>query len=189
MKSIIGMLNHIKLNKMATLEDVFYLYERNKLFYKKQKRIFEKNDPVQPVIIGDTSVPCSLSVKCYIRQGEECPICLENIMLKKDAFLTGCGHSFHRKCLFKMFENKWNQRLFSTLKCPMCRCVLGVPTLLERYKINYQKQINHLDELENFWFTKDYEMPHYCTNTKCNIHYLGMKPSCYRCKHFIEKGQ
>lgn len=187
----------VKLNKilkMSTSEEVYSLYERNHLLYTSncinEKIVSEKNNyltnhTIKPITIGDSSIPCCLHVKCYIRQGEECPICLENIMLKKDAFLTGCGHAFHRHCLLKMFENKWNQKLFSALKCPMCRCGLGFPTLLERY-ISSE---NHLDELENFWLTKDFQMPHYCTNIKeyC-VHYLGMNKACYKCKDYVENG-
>ena len=171
---------------MATAEDVFPLYER--------KRSFTSGEVVQPVTIGDQSVPCRFRVKCYIRPGEECPICLEKIMLKKDAFLTGCGHSFHRGCLFKTFQAKWNENPFSVLRCPMCRCGLGFPLLLEKYRSlddnHYSK--NHLDELENFWLTKDFHMPYYCILVKKGrrdpVHYLGMKPSCTNCSDYIHHG-
>jgi hypothetical protein len=166
-------------------EDVFYLYERNKLIYSD----FCFRETVQPITIGETCVPCKMNIKCYIRQGEECPICLEKIMLKKDAFLTGCGHAFHRKCLFKTFESRWKAKPYSALRCPLCRCGLGAPTLLTRYvnSINMKKKHDYIDQLENFWITKDFMMPHFCDNIK-KSHYLGMNKNCYKCTDYQKFG-
>jgi hypothetical protein len=108
-------------------------------------------------------------------------------MMKKNAYLTGCGHAFHRSCLFRTLESSWREKLFTILKCPLCRCKLGVPLLLERYTVE-DKQPNHLDVIENFWLTKDFLLPHFCTNTKRKNHYLGMHRSCDRCKEYREKG-
>ena len=108
-------------NYSATAEDVFYLYERNKCVYDNCKLAGRRcpdsdlemecycsisNTSVLPITIGDQSVKCDFKRKVYIKQGEECSICLEQIYQKNNAYLTSCGHSFHRSCLFKAFENK-----------------------------------------------------------------------------------
>jgi hypothetical protein len=187
---------------MSTAEDVFSLYERNKLVYancanKEQpcphtwrgQSFCYMSEPVQPFTIGDQTVPCRLHVKCYLRPDQECPICLEKIAIKKDAFLTGCGHAFHRKCLFTAIEMKWKQKLYSVLKCPLCRTGLSISSFLyERYINSDSKKVHQLDQLENFWLTKDLLLPHYCTNRKSGVHYLGMKHSCTNCKQYRKKG-
>jgi hypothetical protein len=165
--------------KMSTSEEVFALYEKNQLFDTKKI--------IEPLTIGDPSIPCRFSVKTYIRPGEECAICLDKIQLKKDAYLTGCGHAFHRSCLFKTLESKWREKLFRVLACPLCRCKLGIPEFLERYAIQDQDP-NHLDIIENFWLTKDFLLPHFCSYTKKKIHYLGMSRCCKQCKEYQEKG-
>ena len=107
---------------ISTAEDVFYLYERNSSWYyncKKQlifpicKSIYsingnnnyecfcESNQIVKPITIGNQNVSCSLERKCYITPGKECPICFDKILRKSEAYLTGCGHAFHKKCIFK----------------------------------------------------------------------------------------
>lgn len=161
-----------------TSEEVFALFEM------KQEKI---NKIVQPLRIGDSSISCRFSVKCYIRPGEECPVCLEKIILKKDSYLTDCGHAFHRQCLFQVLENKWKENLFTILQCPLCRCKLGVPEFSERYCF---QDVNpcYLDILENFWLTKDLTLPHYCTKTTKTIHYLGMSKKCRLCKSYREHG-
>lgn len=165
-------------NKMYQ-EDVFNLYERNKLIYSENPDV----EFVQPLTIGEISVPCKFKTKCYIYEGEECAICLDKITKKKDAFLTGCGHAFHRKCLFTSFEMKWKCKPFSALRCPLCRCGLGFPDLLTRYINNN----NDLDQLENFWLTKEYWMPKYCGNIQTS-HYLGFNKNCDNCLHYRKYG-
>lgn len=160
-------------------EDVFNLYERNKLIYSENPDV----EFVQPLTIGEISVPCKFKTKCYIYEGEECAICLDKITRKKDAFLTGCGHAFHRKCLFTSFEMKWKCKPFSALRCPLCRCGLGFPDLLTRYINNN----NDLDQLENFWLTKEYWMPKYCGNIQTS-HYLGFNKNCDNCLHYRKYG-
>jgi Ring finger domain len=185
---------------MTTVEDVFYLYERNSLFYSNCLCLdkFEQcptkwtNEcycfmgvDVNPITIGDTNLRCRLNTKCYIKPGEECPICYESINTKTNAFLTSCGHSFHRKCLFKVYENKCKKSVFTNFRCPMCRTVISNYLFHDKY--NIKKNMNTLDYLENFWITKDYEVPTYCSN-KYN-HYLGMNNSCKKCKFYRMKGQ
>lgn len=169
-----------------TEEDVFYLYERNKNIYsnckllKKQCPSMYNNicycneeDDVIPLTIGDQNVKCKLNVKCYIKFGEECPVCLQEIIHKKNAYITGCGHSYHRLCLFKVFEEIRKKNSYSSLKCCICRCFLGFPDLFQKYNFND----NLFDQLENFWLSYDYIVPFYCKNK----HYIGMDNNCKRC--------
>ena len=86
---------------MTTTDDIFWLYERDKRAYcycnNKQDYIpgsnvcnnycFE-NIPVSSLTIGDTEIPCNINRKSYIKQGEECSICLENVMTKNTAYLS-----------------------------------------------------------------------------------------------------
>ena len=174
---------------MVCDEDVFYLYERNRFTTKKVCEFYIREKIVQPITIGETCIPCKLSKKCYIYPGEECAICLDNILLKKDAYLTGCGHAFHRTCLFKTFETKWSLKPFSTLKCPICRCGLGLPILMTRYHNSMRMNHKHdfMDQLENFWITKDFIIPHYCDNIQ-KSHYLGMNKACSKCRRYQQFG-
>ena len=170
-----------------TIDDVFYLYERNKTIYNNCKLLNKEcityydnicycflDENVFPITIGEQTINCMLNRKCYIKIGEECPICLEKIIYKTNAYLTGCGHAYHRLCLFKVFETQWKQKPYSTFKCCICRCYLGCPDLFERYN----KNGNELDQLENFWLSKDYIMGIFCGRNK---HYLGMNNKCKKC--------
>jgi hypothetical protein len=106
---------------MSTLEDVFYLYERNSRYYHdclQQNNIENCNDcwsnecycyqkqDVLPFTIGDQDTPCDIKIKCYIRPGDECPICFDKIITKRSAFITNCGHSYHKKMFVKMYGVK-----------------------------------------------------------------------------------
>lgn len=191
---------------MTTAEDVFYLYERNSRYYHDcnfKNQIEECSDcwnnecfchlnqDVIPFTIGDQYVPCDLKIKCYIKPGHECPICYDTILQKSSAFITNCGHAFHKKCIFKCMEIKWiNNGYISNANCPLCRCSLGHPELMQRYKSSYFslnfKYDNGLDKLEDFWLTKDYKLPIFCSNSY--RHYLGMNKECFVCKSYREKG-
>jgi hypothetical protein len=152
-------------------DDVFHLYERN-----------IRDDSILPITIGEQDIACRLNVKTYIKIGDECSVCLDPIFHKTDAYLTGCGHSFHKKCLCKVFKAKWEVKPFSALKCPLCRAGLGCPDLFVRY--NYESK-NQLDRLENFWITKDCLIPDLCDRGK---HYLGMKNNCQMCTQYRKTG-
>jgi len=188
---------------MSTAEDVFYLYERNSRYYHDCTKIKECEDSckyvcwcylkqdVVPFTIGDQCIPCDFKIKCYIKAGEECPICYEEIMTKTTAFITNCGHSFHKKCLFKYIETKWLSSSYtSPARCPMCRCSLGHPEFIKRYRSSYfsfnYKNDNGLDKLEDFWISKDYTLPSFCSNSY--DHYLGTDKKCFICESYREKG-
>lgn len=184
---------------MTTSEDVFWLYERNKTkeyidcikLCKPCPNLFDNeclcdsSDPILPLTIGEQTVKCRFKVKSYIKFGEECPICFDPIQHKKNAYLTGCGHAFHRKCLFNTFQAKWETKPFSTLKCPMCRAALGCPDMLERYNCCYYEEQNFLDNLEDFWLCKEYRIPDFCHSGN---HYLGMQKDCRRCINYRNNG-
>jgi hypothetical protein len=137
--------------------------------------------PVYPVTIGNSTIPCSIKRKRYIKQNEECSICLDKILKKSDAYLTPCGHSFHKLCIFKTLENK----PFSSLKCPNCRSKIGNPELISRYSGETE-----LDRLENFWITKELENPIFCrrAGSDFKLHYLGLNTECHSCKKYVKYG-
>ena len=189
---------------MSTAEDVFYLYERNSRAYYHNCEEFNmcrwgfccsnENIPiVKPITIGDQYVPCNIKYKCYIRPGQECPVCFDPIINKTTAFITSCGHSFHKKCLFNYIKTKWETTSYlSKAGCPICRCSLGFPTFIERYTNNYfnstfyEKQ-NKLDELEDFWLSNEYRLPEFCQEQY--NHYLGMNSRCRRCVLYRKFGK
>lgn len=190
---------------MSTAEDVFYLYERNSSYYYncKNKNTFpicksiyntnnnecfcESNQIVKPITIGNQDVSCSLERKCYIKPGKECPICFDKILRKSEAYLTCCGHAFHKKCIFKSFKQKIIYKPTSNFNCPMCRTKLGY----ELYDINLrykQELIPNLDDLEQFWLRgEDYMMPEICYNG--NDHYLGIRKTCKLCLNYRKSGK
>jgi hypothetical protein len=184
------------MNKAITAEDVFYLYERNKCVYDNCKLAGRRcpdaelemecycsisNTSVLPITIGDQSVKCDFKRKVYIKQGEECSICLEQIYQKNNAYLTSCGHSFHKSCLFKEFETKFVN--INTFKCPNCRSKLGYPEFYCRYTNVFKRFDSELckhynfDILEDFWLGNDFTTLQMCNRG----HALGMKNGCNRC--------
>lgn len=173
---------------MTTTDDVFSLYAH---LCSSQRCIgLEESSyasPLNPIEIGDVEVKCDLKRKCYIKAGDECPICMDPIFNKSNAYLTWCGHSFHKSCIFHYMETKWVTKYASNTHCPMCRKSLGMGlhAMNERYAIDYLKP-NYLDILENFWLTKDYTVAHVCRNRY--DHYLGMKKNCKLCRKFVVDG-
>jgi hypothetical protein len=185
---------------MATVEDVFSLYERNLYHYndcKKQNKLetcttkhLEEcycsfSIPVRPFLIGENTINCNIKRKCYIKPGEICPICLDEILTKKSAYLTRCGHPFHKKCILDSMDI-YSKKIH---RCPMCRQYLCMDILDidERYNIilgENHKVKNYLDLLENFWIKKDCTLPVVCSYN----HYLGMKKNCPTCKKYISSG-
>lgn len=175
---------------MSTAEEVFYLYERNSSVYYKE----DENDNIQevlPITIGDQDVPCNIKIKCYIKPGDECPICYDEILTKSNAFITDCGHHYHKKCLFNYIHSKWRTTSYcSTARCPMCRCSLGHPDFIQRYRSSYfsyqYSDNNELDKLEDFWLSNEYKLPEFCSNNY--DHYLGVNRDCCVCKSYRKNG-
>jgi hypothetical protein len=184
---------------MSTTEDVFALYERNKNWYclcndtvnnRKTKLCSQYcylSSPVQPLTIGDQDVPCSFARKIYIRPGEECSICLDGVLTKSSAYLSPCGHSFHKECIFKAYETKMLMKYGSQFRCPCCRGNIGAPEILERYDNSlYNQATDYMDLLETFWLHKNTRMPILCTN-KYN-HPIGLNTECNKCLEYRETG-
>ena len=172
---------------MTTAEDAFYLYERNSRHYTCY---YNDEYPVNPFTIGDQDTPCELNIRCYIKQGTECPICYESIMTKSSAFITNCGHAYHKKCLSKYLEVKWlSSSHISVAKCPLCRSSLGHPDFVQRYKSSYfslNYNNNELDKLEDFWISHEFILPSFCSNKY--DHYLGCDKNCFICQNYIKTG-
>jgi len=181
---------------MSTTEDVFQLYTRepNRVYHTcnicadpwNNKCICYLSQPIKASVIGDTEVPCSLTKKCFIKPNEECPICMNSISTYSTAYLTRCGHSFHKECIFKSMETCRinNNKLYC---CPMCRTKLGldVHEICVRYNVNSKS--TYLDELENFWLKKDFYLPHMC---RIGVsHYLGTNRECKECVTYRKTGE
>lgn len=177
---------------MSTAEDVFHLYERNsRHYYDNLEEDSEIIQNVLPLTIGEQDVPCNFKIKCYVKPGEECPICYEEVKTKSTAYITNCGHTYHKKCIFDYLQSKWlSTKYTSVARCPMCRCSLGHPEFVQRYRSSYfsytYSDDNGLDKLEDFWLSNEYKMPNFCSNGY--DHYLGMDKECEFCKTYREKG-
>ena len=119
---------------MSTAEDVFYLYERNSSYYhncNKQGKIDECPDnfsnecycytkqEILPLTIGNQFVPCSIKRRCYIRPGQECPICLD----QKVGYSLPCNHKHFVccQCLVRLLNDEILAN--GQIKCPMCRAL------------------------------------------------------------------
>lgn len=186
----------------ATAEDVFCLYERNSTYYynclqqgtlEKCKTKYNNNcscyerQMVYPITIGDQQTKCDFKRKIYIKFGQECPICIEPIIRKIDAYLTPCGHGFHKKCIFDAFETKWKTKWASQFHCPMCRCRLGQVDIENRYNCGFHEDKYHyIYQLDNFWINKDYRYCYPCPNGY--NHNEGMKKNCCRCINYRKNG-
>lgn len=182
---------------MATAEDVFYLFEHNKQKYDEfideidfDHKYFDAI--ILPDLIGNQYVKCNLKTKCYIKPKETCSICLGSIMTKNTAFITECGHAFHRHCIYNVMLHKWNNtRYTSCVKCPLCRSTIEYPELLRKYRLcnttkHYYNCNKNLDQLEEFWLTFNYKFPNYCMNGW--NHYLGCVKTCKTCQKYVNTG-
>lgn len=185
----------------VALEDVYWLYERNSTYYhncNKQGLIDKCPDQVDgecfchlqqcivPYKIGNTCLPCNLNRKTYIKLGEECSICFEEILLKDNSYLLDCGHGFHKDCIFNAYKTNILKRFNSLFSCPLCRRHTGCDLELLSVKYGCSKP-GSLDELENFWLKKDYMIAELCDN-KFN-HFLGMNKRCKKCIHYRVTGE
>jgi len=164
------------------MEDIYDLYEYSNLNKNTNKN--NSNSIILPIKMGNDEMKPKLNVKMYIKFSENCPICYEDIIRKSDAYLSQCGHSFHKKCIFKCYETKQLDKRCSVFRCPCCRTSLGtdIEEINERYDL-FNENANGIDALESFWIKKDYIMP-----LLCDGHYLGMDSKCIRCKKY-NKGE
>ena len=164
---------------MTTLEDVFWLYERKSKLLKT---------PIIPTTIGDDDVSANLCRKSYIKPGQECPICLDPIIHKSNAYITSCGHGFHKSCIVPSYLSKMKHKSHGTYNCPMCRASIGsaIEYINERYNCE-----NMLDTLENFWYRYNVAMPMVCDSiysTDTYHHFLGVNTNCHECLSYRNTG-
>lgn len=117
--------------------------------------------------------------KYYIRPEQDCPICLEPILTKTSAFLTPCGHGFHKMCIHRAFETKWLTKQ-AGICCPICRYSDISDYCVEKYCC-WNRDVNQLDGLENFWMSKDIMLGTPCFN---GLHYIGFDKNCNYCKKY-----
>ena len=96
---------------MATLEDI--------LTDQMCKEFEGVDNPNEQIMITTAVGTCSCTTPHYARVGTECAICLEPVWTIKTAFVTCCGHVFHKNCMVP-----W-QRLKNVNTCPMCRRKIG----------------------------------------------------------------
>jgi hypothetical protein len=188
---------------MTTTDDVFALYERNKNYYCSCDKLNVTNikstlcseycyltSTVKPLTIGDQEVPCKFNRKIYIKPGEECAICLDGIITKTTAFLTPCGHAFHKECISKAYETTLLTNYRHNYACPCCRTVIGEPSVDERYHPSTFTQGEpcvNMDAVEAYWMHKNTRMPAVCPPTY--NHYIGLKNDCKRCLNYRKTGE
>ena len=175
----------------AELINIFYRHENDRWWsYIDEDRC--DNIEVAPFDIDEHMDDYHLlypfmTVKHYIKIGDECSICLDPIIHKTYAFLTECGHSFHRKCMYQLCIYSKN----NGLKCPICRSGLLISLNINYSSIIPTKYCNissskrSLDKLEVFWNHFDLLHPHICPND----HYLGMNKDCKYCIKYIKTGK
>ena len=183
---------------------IWSAYDRNCLYYSKCKDLntctnihynkcfCHSNALFHPKIIADCGfcddTKPTINKKCYIGFGEICSICIEPIITKSSAWLTSCGHSFHRKCLIDNYQfrkmNNMTIEYSNEIPCPVCRrglvdCCVGIETL-SRYNSE-----NGLDKLEDFW--SFIELTPYLLCYDCEKG-LGMNKLCKICKKYRNTG-
>ena len=160
---------------LTTLDDMYKLYENLP---------DDKNAIVMKNKIGNNKCVSDLKRKMYVKPFDSCPICYDKIIRKTDAYLTPCGHEFHKKCIFEAYVAKQCAKLHSNFKCPCCRLSLGtdIEEIIEKY--NFWNG-TELDNLENFWHKKDFIMPHICPR---GGHWYGMNKECNCCKKYWKSG-
>lgn len=162
-------------------------------FQKKICYCFQRN-PIRPIIIGECGFICDnkplLNKRCYIKFGEPCTICLNSIKYKKNAWITPCGHIFHKMCLINYYRhyetNNSIQKYSNEMPCPICReglvlCCIGEDS------IDYYNELNSngLDRLENFWLTIENRLPELCYKCK---KILGFNKKCNKCLNYRKRG-
>ena len=180
---------HTKKNNSITLDDIYYVDNRPRWIDIDGYTI---NLVVKSVTIGYRSIYKyekistiqHLNHKYYIKNGEECPICYDKILNKKQAVLTECGHSFHYECIYKYYYLNRNKHGY----CPICsqeaKALWGFNYNFS-LKSLYHYSSNQLDMLENFWYQMNTLIPDSCyisANNKCvHSHDRGMHRNCKKC--------
>lgn len=179
-------------HKCLKEEDIFCINERNRNYYIQCKTpdlclgncscVYDQL--IIPPSIGNNDFKRNIYNKMYISPNENCIICMQQINIKSDAYLTDCGHSFHKFCLSNYFQYI-NLVSNKNLKCPMCRTNLGQPCFYEKYNMFHEKA-NGLDMLENINMSQCHFI-HICKNSKSE-HYLGINSNCEKCLNYRKNG-
>ena len=154
--------NKICKTQLLDYDSDFYIYE-------------SYNRKVRKTIIEN------LKVKHYIKIGETCPICYDEINHKRNAFLTDCGHSFHYGCIIDYdYKNSFEKK---GVYCPMCRSDMG---LYEDLKDQFKDSKNTLDNLQDFEINYKNKLPKVCFDLfrlKYNNHFFRMDYyNCFYCQ-------
>ena len=119
----------------------------------------------------------NLQIKHYIKIGEECPICYEEIFHRKNAFLTDCGHVFHYKCIIDYdYMNIFNK---NGVYCPLCREDMGY---YDDMKDKYKESNNIFDKLDDFNSNIKLKFPKMCYNF--NNYYNDNNKHFHRMNYF-----
>jgi hypothetical protein len=170
---------------MATIEDILNPIERDAWFYvdingEDADYYYEKEVPIDVYpynICNDDRIYKKkgtyriLKIKNYIKFGEECSICYEPIYSKPNAFLTDCGHCFHKTCVSKWFISTCLNGC-----CPICRQDMGL------FDFQRYASTKGLDGLEEFELNKDIRLPEYCGGyDDGNLHIMGIAKNCPDC--------
>jgi hypothetical protein len=158
---------HLKIsdNNNISLYSYIYIYQKEDTYKKKiRKNIIE-----------------NLKIKHYLKIGETCSICLDEIYRRKDAFLTDCGHSFHLKCIINYDYKNSFEKL--GVFCPLCRSDMG--NYLD-FRDKYKYSRNGLDILEDFETNIHLKLPNICYNYDegyFNKHFYGNRfKECLYCR-------
>jgi len=180
---------------MTTLEDTFNNYDNNSILISSDQQGDNKiakysilnydsdfykyesyNRKIKRNIIDN------LQIKHYIKFGEICSICFDEIVQRKNAFLTDCGHSFHYQCIINYdYINSFNSKGIS---CPICRQDIGIyDNIKDKYKYLYNYSF---DNLEDFEMNIKNKLPKVCFDfhrLKYNNHFHRMQYfNCFYCQ-------
>lgn len=124
----------------------------------------------------------NLKFKHYIKKGDICSICFDEIWNRNNAFLTDCGHCFHYNCVINYELNNYFSH-YGVL-CPICRQDMGNYTDI---KDKYPYSKNEIDKLIDFENNINFKIPKTCFNFHINhfnshFHLLHYN-HCYYCYH------
>ena len=160
--------------KSLALEDVFTTVLYSDWY-------FDYDLPFGKLHIGNLGRRPNLKIKAYIAPGEECPICLEEILHKSNAHLTLCGHAFHKTCFHELYRRSPG----IDPSCPVCRDDLMYEELSET---TYFSE-SGLDKLEDFWMNKDIAIPCPCLKYHRTDHFAGACKDCSGCLKWRRTGR